>query len=94
MTRYIQIVMYVQRVFFSRMFVPKLSHMIGIIAVLMFGLLFVVGYVDLKLDTKFAQENLFLWDMHNLAPFVAILAGIVFLVEHRPKNKKDTGTQL
>ena len=70
------------------MYVPKLSHIIAICAVFMGGFLYVIGYIDLKLDTKFAQENLFLWDMHNLAAFVAILAGIVFLLESRSKKKQ------
>jgi len=57
--------------------------MIGIIAALMFGLLFVVGYIDLKFDTTFAQDSLLLWDMHFYAPFVAIFAGIIFLLKLR-----------
>ena len=74
--------------FLSTVFVPKLSHIIGTIAVLMFGLLFVVGYIDLKFDTTFARDSLLLWDMNFYAPFVAIFAGIVFLLESRSKKKQ------
>lgn len=79
--------MYIHCKLLSMVYHPKLSHLIGICAVLMVGVLFLSGYIDLKLGTEFSHSPI-LWSMYNYAPFVAIFAGIVFLLEFRHKNKQ------